>query len=99
MFYIVVVLAYEGLQFSVMATHGKTSFKTYTVLNKYSQEDKFENTGGIGFNIAFLVHDELLRPMPNFDKIASFELIQYIVNYDTDVNPWFDSFPDFPAKG
>ena len=41
MFYIVILLAYAGLQFSVMALYGNTSFQTSTVLNKYSQSDKY----------------------------------------------------------
>lgn len=35
-FYIVIVLAYAGLQFSVMVGYGNTSFQSSTVLNKFS---------------------------------------------------------------
>jgi hypothetical protein len=35
-FYVLIVLAYAGLQFSVMASYGNTSFQTSTILNKYS---------------------------------------------------------------
>lgn len=38
--------------------------------------------GDIGFNVGFLVHDSELNPMPDFEKVASFELIHYMVNYD-----------------
>ena len=73
------------------------------MLNKYSESDKFYNTfhGSIGFNIAFLVHDEFIRPMPDFDKVATFELIHYMVNYDKDgsLSQEYAGIPDFPAKG
>ena len=40
-FYLVVVLAYAGLQFSVMATYGNTSFQSSTVLNKFKSSESF----------------------------------------------------------
>jgi hypothetical protein len=53
----------------------------------------------VGFNIAFSVHDDLYRPMPDFEKIASFELIHYVVNYDVKKPEAFANIKDFPDNG
>jgi hypothetical protein len=39
--------------------------------------------------------------MPDFDKVASFELIHYMVNYDKDgsLSQFYAGITDFPAKG
>lgn len=39
--------------------------------------------------------------MPDFDKVASFELIHYMVNYDIDgsLSDLYATIQDFPPKG
>ena len=47
------------------------------------------------------MHDEFLRPMPDLDRVATFELIHHMVNYDVDgsLSKYYSGIPDFPGRG
>lgn len=57
------------------------------------------NKENIGFNVAFFVNDVNFRPIPDFEKVARFELIQTLGNFqyehDTIFNKMFEKWPTY----
>ncbi len=84
--YGILAIAYAVLQFYVMVTYGSTSFQSSTVKNFFKTTDVYQSSFSekptTGFNLAFMMSDKSLAPMPNFDKIARFELVNNFVNLD-----------------
>jgi hypothetical protein len=105
LFYIMLSLAYAVLQFYVMVTYGNTSFQSSTQNNCYKSSDVFQHSfsdkDNIGFNLAFLIADANYVPMPNFEKIMKFELINNFVNYDFDgeFKHTYSDIDGFPTLG